>query len=314
MLKNVNFMKDVKLNSLSRVLLFVCFLLLSFILGVYFQKNENLKLTSSFPFISQDKTASLSSTTSDSGVNKQEVLPDGGFTLPISWGELGPKLISLGVIDQDKFIAAANPNSDEEKILKEGGQVPVTINQDNAQFVVDFLWAIGLAQESNAYKTGLMGTEYKSQVGNFASTGGWTLSRGDATGYLGKYNLMNLSAEDQARVEAIAKNIYRPCCGNSTWFPDCNHGMAALAAIEMMVAKGMPDGEIYKNVLKLNSFWFPSTYLTTATYFAKQGVAWDKVDAKEVLSAQYSSAQGAADIAKKVGPLPGSSGGGSCGA
>lgn len=310
----MNFMKDIKLNSLSKVLLVVCFSLLSFVFGVYFQKAENLKTTNTFPFVSKNKVVSSSSTVESTGANKQEVLPDGGFTLPISWGDFGPKLVSLGVIDQDKFISAANLNSDEEKILKEGGSAPITINQDNSQFVVDFLWAIGLAQESNAYKTGEMGTEYKSQVGNFASTGGWTLSRGDAVSYLGKYNLMNLTDKDQARVEAIAKNIYRPCCGNSTWFPDCNHGMAALAAIEMMVAKGMSDGEIYKNVLKLNTFWFPSTYLTTATYFANQGVSWDKVDAKEVLSAQYSSSQGAAEIAKKVGPLPGTTGGGSCGA
>ena len=113
-----------------------------------------------------------------------------------------------------------------------------------------------------------------------------------------------MTPEQQKRVEEIAKNIFRPCCGNSTWFPDCNHGMAALAAIEMMVAKNLPDDEIYKNVLKLNSFWFPSNYLTAATYFARQGVSWDKVSAKEVLGAEYSSGQGAAEVFKKVGPLP----------
>lgn len=310
----MNLMKDIKLNKLSKILLAVSFLMLAFILGVNFQKVENLKLSDTLSFSTRDKPEGSSATNGSAQIDKQKVLPSEGFTLPISWGDLGPRLIAAGVIDKDKFISTVNLNSDEEKILKSGSDDLIVINQDNSQFVVDLLWAIGLAQESNAYTTGPLGTDYKDQVGNFASTGGWNLSRGEAVNYLGKYNWMNLSSSDQERVEAIAKNIYRPCCGNSTWFPDCNHGMAALAAIEMMVAKNMSDDEIYRNVLKLNSFWFPTTYLTTATYFANEGVSWEDVDAKKVLSAEYSSSQGAAQIAKRVGPVPGTSGGGSCGA
>ena len=82
-----------------------------------------------------------------------------------------------------------------------------------------------------------------------------------------------------------------------------------------MVSKGISDDEIYKNVLKLNSFWFGNSYLTTATYFARQGVSWDKVDAKEVLGSDYSSGQGAGKISQKVGPLPYvTNSGGGCGA
>ena len=141
------------------------------------------------------------------------------------------------------------------------------------------------------------------------------MAKGKAVSYLNKFSLIALNDEQQKRVGEIAKNIYRPCCGNSTWFPDCNHGMAALFAVEMMVSKGMSDDEIYKNVLKLNSFWFPDTYLTTAVYFMNKGVNWDKVDAKEVLGQEFSSANGAANITKQVGPLPFNEViGGSCGA
>jgi hypothetical protein len=123
-----------------------------------------------------------------------------------------------------------------------------------------------------------------------------------------------LTPEQQNRVAEISKNVFRPCCGNSTWFPDCNHGMAALAAIELMVSKGIPDDEIYKNVLKLNSFWFSSHYLSLGTYFARQGIPWDKVDAKLALSEDYSSGKAAGTLNQKVGPLPfeGPKGGG-CG-
>lgn len=242
------------------------------------------------------------------------VLPKDGFTLPISWGDLGPRLSEAGVIDQKKFEDAARVTDDQKQILEKGGDIPVKIDSKNGQFVVDLLWAIGLAQKSQVYIDGPLGQQYKSEQGNFASTGGWTLAKGNAIKYLNKFDLIPLTSDQQKRVEDIAKNVYRPCCDNPTWFPDCNHGMAALAAIEMMVAKNLPDDEIYKNVLKLNSFWFPDTYLTTAVYFDKQGVSWDMVDAKKVLGKDFSSASGASDITKKVGPLPGQSVGGSCGA
>jgi len=244
-----------------------------------------------------------------------QVLPKEGFELAVSWGDFGPKLVEAGVIDLAKFEEAVRLTDEQRKILTEGSNAKVRIDGTNSQFVVDFLWALGLAQKSIVYEEGPLGTQYKNERGNFASTGGWTLANGDAVKYLGKYDLITLSSEQQKLVGEIAKNVYRPCCGNSTWFPDCNHGMAALAAIELMVSAGIPEETIYKEILKLNSFWFPDTYLVTAVYFDRSGTPWDKVDAKEVLGVKYSSGQGAADIAKKVGPLPGSdSGSGSCGA
>lgn len=293
---NVN-LKKVLIPTLA-----VVAIIATFLFGVLFQRVNELK--------------SGASATKDQKplVDKEKVLPEKGFDLPISWGDVGPKLISAGVIDEKKFLETVNLNSEEEKILKEGTDKNININADNSQFVVDFLWAIGLAQKSNAYTDGPMGKEYKKDIGNFSSTGGWTLAKAKAINYLGKFELFNLSPDQQKRVEDIAKNIYRPCCDNSTWFPDCNHGMAALAAIEMMVAKNLPDDEIYKNVLRLNSFWFSGTYLTTAEYFAKQGISWDKVDAKKVLSVEFSSSTGASKIAKEVNPAPSIGGGSGCGA
>ncbi len=293
---------DEKLKKILMPILFVVGIITVFLLGILYQKVNNLKGETTVA-----KTQGIL-------VDKEKVIPEKGFNLPISWGDLGPSLISLGVIDAEKFVKTANLSSDEEKILREGSDKPININSDNSQFVVDFLWAVGLAEKSNAYTTGPMGNEYKKDVANFSSTGGWTLAKGGATKYLGKSNFFNLDDAQEARVESIAKNIYRPCCNNSTWFPDCNHGMAALAAIEMMVAKNLPDEEIYKSVLKLNSFWFSGTYLTTAQYFAEQGTAWDKVDAKTVLGAEYSSSTGASKVAQKVAPIQGAGSGAGCGA
>lgn len=243
------------------------------------------------------------------------VLPKNGATLSVSWGDIWPKLVAAGVIDLPKFKQTVKLTPEQEKILTKGSDEKITINAQNSQFIVNALWALGLAQKSTVYTDGPMGQEYKKDVGNFSSTGGWTLARGTATTYLGQLDLIPLTDAQQQKVAEIAKNVYRPCCGNSTWFPDCNHGMAALAAIELMVYAGMEEKQIYKEVLALNSFFFPNNYLTTATYFARQGTPWDKVDAKEMLGSTYSSGQGAGEIAKKVGPLPyGQQSAGGCGA
>ncbi len=244
-----------------------------------------------------------------------QVLPDEGFELPVSWGDILPRLIEMGVIDRTKFEKVVVMGEEERAIFEGRWDAPIRINSQNSQFVVDALWALGLAQKSLVYEEGPMGKQYKKDAGRFASTGGWTLARGDAMSYYNKFEILNLTDDEQKRVFEISSNVYRPCCGNSTAFPDCNHGMAALAAIELMVKKGLPDEEIYRNVLKLNSFWFPSHYLTLATYFARQGVSWDKVDAKLALGQEFSSGKAASTLNQKVGPLPFETKfGGSCGA
>ncbi len=235
---------------------------------------------------------------------EEAVVPSAGIELPISWGTLGKQLVDAGVIDLPAFEKVINLTPEQKKVLTVGSDEKIRIDRTNSQFIVDVLWALGLAQKSIVYEEGPMGKEEKANAGNFASTGGWTLARGDAMQYLNRFDFISLTEEQQKRVGEIAKNVYRPCCGNSTWFPDCNHGMAALAAIEMMVAGGIPEKDIYKSVLALNSFWFADTYLTTATYFARQGTDWKDVDAKVVLGREYSSGQGAGLVAKKVGPLP----------
>src|SRR3989344_202757 len=246
---------------------------------------------------SGEKLLDLSSLESD-------VLPEDGIELPVSWKDLGPQLIKLGVIDLEKFKKAVKLTPQQENILTKNTEENIRIDGTNSQFIVDMLWALGLAQKSTVYEEGPMGKEYKDKAGNFASTGGWSLARGDAMGYLNRFELIKLTPEQQKKVGEIAQNVYRPCCGNSTWFPDCNHGMAALAIIELLVANNVDEQTIYKKLLGFNSFWFADSYLYVATYFARQGTAWSDVDAKAILGKEYSSAQGAQAITKKVGQLP----------
>src|SRR3972149_11349881 len=46
-----------------------------------------------------------------------EVLPKEGFTLPVSWGDLGPRMVKLGVIDLGKLKEAVDPTPGQLAIL-----------------------------------------------------------------------------------------------------------------------------------------------------------------------------------------------------
>lgn len=235
---------------------------------------------------------------------ESEVLPAAGIILPIRWGTLAKQLVDIGVINLSEFRKVIPLSPEQEAIMAGTSREHIRINAQNSQFVVDVLWALGLAQKSIVYTEGPLGKEEKNDVGNFASTGGWNLARGLAINYLNKHELITLNAAQQQRVTDIAHNVYRPCCNNSTWFPDCNHGMAALAIIQLLVAENIDDTTIYQKLLGFNSFWFPDSYLTIAAYFARRGIPWNNVNAKEILGFTYSSSTGAGNINDLVGPLP----------
>jgi hypothetical protein len=244
------------------------------------------------------------------------VLPEQGVVLPITWGNLGKKLIETGVIDVDKFESLYKQRgelTEEQKaLLYSTYDEAVVINTENAGFLLNMLWGFGLANKNQILDEGPMQDSQYGGAGNFASTGGWSLAIGDAMEHYSAYAFILLTDEQQALVESVSKNIYRPCCGNSTYFPDCNHGIAMLGLLELMAANGANEKEMYDVALQVNSYWFPSTYLTLATYFDERGLFWDDVDAKDVLGAAYSSSQGFQQVLAEINPVQ-SKGGGSCG-
>lgn len=246
------------------------------------------------------------------------VAPADGYTVNINWGDIGKKLIESGAIDLEKFQENYSEEQYQELLtyLTEDKDQGITINRDNAYFWVNTLWALGLTQKSDVLTNGPIGTEYEDDIGNFASTGGWTLGTVDAVKLYNSADLIPLTEDQQQLVREISKGIYRPCCGNPTSFPDCNHGMAILGLIELMVSQGKQESEIYEASLAFNSYWFTETYADLAYYFhtVKQ-TAWSDVIPAIVLSEEFSSARGYQAIKQQVGNIPGTkSQGGSCGA
>ncbi len=240
-----------------------------------------------------------------------------GYVFKIKWGDLGKKMVENGVLDKTKLAKAVTGKEelpkDLEKYFSEG-QNKIELTQANSQFWVDVLWGLGLANKNELLEKGQM--VEGNQTANFASTGGYTIGVKQPMDIYSKYQYITLSEKQQKIVEEIAGNIYRPCCGNSTAFPDCNHGMAMLGLIELMVSQNFSKEEIYKTALAFNAYWFPETYLNIAYHFDKAGRDYGKISAKELLSKTFSSAMGYAVIAKEAEGVqwPALKGGGSCGA
>jgi len=246
----------------------------------------------------------------------KNVLPEKGVVLSVKWGDLGKQLIENGTIDQKKFEDLYNQRGDideeTKKLLTGTDNGQLVINKDNANTLLNLLWAFGLGNKNPILEKGPMSDKKYGGAGKFASTGGWTLATRSSMDHYSQHTMVPLTAEQQALVEEVSKNIYRPCCGNSTYFPDCNHGMAMLGLLELMASQGVNEADMYKAALAVNSYWFPDTYLNIAQYFKLQGIEWKKVVAKEVLGANFSSAAGYNNILKKIKPVE-QQGSGSCG-
>ena len=253
----------------------------------------------------------------DTATLTKAVMPDEGVTLPITWGDLGKQMIADGVIDEAKFRALfeGGLTNTEEQMLAGNSNQPIVMNQQNSRYLLDLLWAFGLSNKNDILDQGEMTDKQYGGAGNFASTGGWSISRGAGFDHYSKHVYVILTPPQQALVDTVSRGIFRPCCGNSTHFPDCNHGMAMLGLLELMAANGVSEQEMYQTALQVNAFWFPQTYIDLATYFKEQGKDWNQVDPKEVLGSQYSSAQGYQQTRQNIKSLPKSqSGGGGCGA
>lgn len=309
--KNV-FLKFLNKKSKNKYIIFpfLFLILASFTLGIYIGQ---LTIKNS-----QKKTSIKSASGIDLVRLQEEVIPQKGYKLKIHWGDLGKRMLRDGVIDQIK-LAKAVAGSDKlpkdlERYLNGQDMKSIILNQNTAQFWVDVLWGLGLANKNEILETGPM--QEGGGTANYASTGGYTIGVKSPMEIYSKFSYIKLSTRQQKMVKEIAENVYRPCCGNSTAFPDCNHGMAALGLIELMVSQNKSKDEIYKTVLAFNSYWFPQTYLDISYYFAQNGRKYREVKPQEILSKTFSSAMGYDVVRKRVGKLewPILGGGGRCGA
>ena len=117
--------------------------------------------------------------------------------------------------------------------------------------------------------------------------------------YYAKRAMVPLTDDQEKLVKEVAANSFRPCCGNSTAFPDCNHGMALLGIYELMAAQGATQSEMYEAGKYISSYWFPTNAFDAALYFQKkEGKEFKDIDGKTFLSNEIFSAFGAQNVKK----------------
>ena len=295
-------------------------LLLGLLLFVLVPKLISKGGNSILSFKSKTQATPTPATTVNSEQITKQVLPE-KLDLGVSFGSTIKKLVEAGAIDKQKFLdlyqGRGGLPEELNSVLDAESDQNIVVTDANSGIILNLLWPLGIANKTKTLSQGPMGTQYKNDAGSFASTGGWTLGSQEGGKLFNRFPILPLNDKQEALVTEIAQKIYRPCCGNSTFFPDCNHGAAMLGFIELAVAQDMPKEEILKKALVLNSYWFPQTYVELAMYFqSKKGLKWNQVNPEEVLGVNYSSGQGYAAINKELqaeGLLPKVEGGGGCG-
>lgn len=238
------------------------------------------------------------STTLDTTALSEQINPKDGYNLSVSYGDLGPQLLASGVINYDAFAAiyqnAGSPLSDEQiEILRNGSDHEIVINAQNSYYLLNFFWAVGLANRNVILTEGPMVQNSEGKFENFASTGGWSLATKPITDLYASLDLISLTEEQQKLVEEVAKGVYRPCCDNPTHFPDCNHGMAMLGILELMASQGATADQMFEAAKYVNAYWFPQQTLETALYLnATQDIDFADADPRLIVGKSMSSASG----------------------
>ena len=235
--------------------------------------------------------------------------------LPASWGNLGVQMITAGVIDRAKFEAIyaerGGMSGNEKQFLENNMKGNIVVTQENAGFILNLFWALGLGNKNVILEKGQMSNPQFGDAGRFASTGGWSLAKGDTMKHYSAHSFITLTKEQQVLVERVSGNIYRPCCDNPAIFPDCNHGMAMLGLLELLASQGATEEQMYTAALQMNRFWFAGQYAIIDQYLASKGRVPSEVSPKEILGKEYSSGSGFGRITNELKGEP--QGGASCG-
>jgi hypothetical protein len=269
------------------------------VVGLPGPRSSNASAPTQLPF-TRDPGQRFSATGHDIDLASlmSQVNPAEGYTLPVKFGKIGPQLIEAGAIDYNRFIQiyerAGQPlNQAQIAILTNGSETPVVVTAQNAYFLLNLFWALGLSNQNRILTDGPMMQYGKDQIGSFASTGGWTIGAKPVADLYSHSRLVTLTQEQQTRLETVAANVYRPCCQNPTLFPDCNHGMAMLGLLELMAAQDATTEAMFAAAKQVNAFWFPQQTLELATYFkGDQGLDFAQVEPRQAVGIDLFSSAG----------------------
>ncbi len=233
--------------------------------------------------------------------------PLDGYSTGLLYGDTGPELVEAGAIDlaalRELYQQSGAPlTAVQEHILAKRSDEEIIFQRDNARFLLHLLWAFGLTNQNTVLTEGMMWTSSNGAIERFASTGGWTLSAKPVTELYASAPLVKLTPGQQERLEAVASNVYRPCCNNPTSFPDCNHGIAMLGLLQLLAAQDATESEMYRAAKYANAFWFPAQVAELAVFFkAVLDQPYDEVDPRMAVGPEAFSGSGFASVHRWLG-------------
>ncbi len=223
------------------------------------------------------------------------VLPSRGDRTTVVFDDSLLRLVRAGAIDPEKFSAlyAARGGLPDwlRPLFESASSEPILISEATAPYQLNLLWHLGLATKTRFNADSLLNGK---RLTTLASTAGWRLGRA-RTGavYFNKVTTLELSAEQDARVLAVARKTFRPCCNNTAFFQDCNHGSAMLGLLELGAAQGLSERELYSLAKTANGYWYPAQYVEMALLFGTvEDTPWKDVDPATAVGARFASARG----------------------
>lgn len=223
------------------------------------------------------------------------VLPSRGDRTTVVFGDSLLRLVRAGAIDPEKFSAlyAARGGLPDwlRPLFESASSEPILISEATAPYLLNLLWPLGLATKTRFNADSPLSGK---RLATFASTAGWRLGRaGTGAAYFNRVATLQLSAEQEARVLEVARKTFRPCCNNSAFFQDCNHGSAMLGLLELGAAQDLSERDLYDLAKTANGYWYPAQYVEMALLFATvKDTPWKDVDPATAVGARFASASG----------------------
>lgn len=223
------------------------------------------------------------------------VLPPEGNRTTVAFGDSILRLVRAGAIDPAKFAALYAPRGGlpdwVQRLFEAPSSEPIMISVVTAPYLLNILWPLGLATKMRFNADSPLNGK---DLSRFASTGGWRLGRAETGAlYFNKVEALTLSAEEEARVLAVARNTFRPCCNNSAFLQDCNHGSAMLGLLELAASQGLSETELFRLAKTMNGYWYPTQYIEMALLFATvNDTPWKDVEPVTAVRAEFASARG----------------------
>jgi hypothetical protein len=225
----------------------------------------------------------------------RSVLPPGGYKTSVSFGDTILRLIAAEAVDPAKFRRLYNKRGGlpgwVDRLFTAPSAEPITFNRETAPYLLNLLWPLGLSTKTAFNDKSPLNS---IRLPSFASTGGWRLGKArNGYVYFNRVDTMELDAAQEGIVLEAARRTFRPCCNNSAFYQDCNHGSAMLGLFELAASQGGTLEDLYRIGLAANAHWYSRQYVATALYFRSiEGKPWRQVPPETVLGKRYSSLSG----------------------